>query len=66
MRSIAINDFLVGLGMLFVIEGLLCAGLPQWIKRAMESVAKSSDNLLRITGLASAVCGLLLIWLVRH
>jgi uncharacterized protein YjeT (DUF2065 family) len=66
MRSIAINDFFVGLGVLLVIEGLLLAGTPRWIKRAMEAAIKSSENLLRITGLVSAVCGLVLIWLIRH
>jgi uncharacterized protein YjeT (DUF2065 family) len=66
MRSIAFADFLVGIGMLFVIEGLLVAGMPGWIKRAMESTAKTPDNILRITGLVSALLGLALIWWIRR
>jgi uncharacterized protein YjeT (DUF2065 family) len=66
MQSVAFSDFLVGLGMLFVIEGLLLAGVPGWIRGAMESVSKTPDNVLRITGLVSAVGGLVLIWLIRR
>lgn len=66
MRSIAFSDFLVGVGMLFVIEGLLVAGLPRWIKHAMENVLRTPDHILRITGLVSAIGGLLLIWAIRH
>ncbi len=66
MRSIAFSDLLVGVGMLFVIEGLLIAGLPSWVKRAMENVIRTPDHIMRVTGLVSAVGGLLLIWAIRH
>lgn len=66
MPSLAFSDFLVGIGILFVIEGLLLAGAPNWIRSAMESVIKTPDNVLRITGLISAVGGLILIWLIRR
>ena len=66
MQSVAFSDFLVGLGVLFVIEGLLLLGGPGWIRSAMESVNKTPDNILRITGLASADGGLILLWLIRR
>jgi uncharacterized protein YjeT (DUF2065 family) len=66
MQALAFSDFLVGIGVLLVIEGVLLAGVPGWIRGAMESLIKTPDNLLRITGLASAVGGLLLIWLIRR
>lgn len=66
MQSVAFSDFLVGLGVLFVIEGLLLLGVPGWIRGAMESVVKTPDNVLRITGLISALGGLILIWLIRR
>ena len=65
MQSVAFSDFLVGLGVLFVIEGLLLLGVPAWIRAAMESVI-TPDNMLRITGLVSAIGGLFLIWLIRR
>lgn len=66
MQALAFSDFLVGIGILFVVEGLLLAGAPGFIRSAMESLIKTPDNLLRITGLVSAVGGLLLVWLVRR
>ena len=66
MRSIAFADFLIGLGILFVLEGLLFAASPSWMRRAMKSAVMTPDNILRMVGIASAVVGLLLIWLVRR
>ncbi len=66
MRSIAFADFLIGLGILLVLEGLLFAAIPAWMRRAMKSALASPDNMLRIVGLVSAVVGLILIWLVRR
>jgi hypothetical protein len=37
MRSIAFADFLIGLGILFVLEGLMFAASPAWMRKAMKS-----------------------------
>ena len=66
MGAIAIKDIVVGLGLVFFIEGLILAAGPGWVKRAMESALEMSDNILRIMGIVSALCGLILIWLIRH
>jgi uncharacterized protein YjeT (DUF2065 family) len=66
MRSIAFADFLIGLGILFVLEGLLFAASPAWMRRAMKSAMAAPDNILRIAGLGSAVGGLILIWIMRR
>ena len=66
MRSLAFADFLIGVGILFVLEGLLFAAIPGWMRRAMQSAVMTPDNILRAIGLASAVAGLVLIWLVRR
>jgi uncharacterized protein YjeT (DUF2065 family) len=66
MRSLAFADFLIGVGILFVLEGLLFAASPSWMRRAMKSAVMTPDNILRMVGIASAVAGLLLIWLVRR
>lgn len=66
MRSIAFGDFLIGLGILFVLEGILFAAIPGWMRRAMKSALASPDNRLRLVGIGSAVAGLILIWLVRR
>ena len=66
MRSIAFADFLIGVGILFVLEGLLFAAIPAWMRRAMKSALATPDNILRVVGLFSAIGGLVLIWIVRR
>lgn len=66
MKSIGFGDLLVGVGMVLVLEGLLFAAIPNWMRSAMKSALSSPDNVLRAVGLVSAVAGLILIWLVRH
>src|SRR5437899_11828159 len=66
MRSIAFVDFLIGVGILFVLEGLLFAASPAWLRRAMKSALATPDNILRLVGIGSAVVGLILIWAVRR
>ena len=59
------SQFLVALGLLFAIEGLMFAAFPGASKRAMESVLATPDSALRTIGLVSAAAGVALIWLVR-
>lgn len=66
MRSIAFADFLIGIGILFVFEGILFLAFPGWMRRAMKSALASPDNILRIAGLVSAIGGLILIWAIRR
>jgi uncharacterized protein len=66
MRSLGFTDFLIGVGILFVLEGLMFAASPAWMRRAMKSALATPDNLLRIVGIVSAVLGLVLIWAVRR
>lgn len=66
MRSLAFTDFLIGVGILFVLEGLLFAASPSWMRRALQSAAEMPENILRVVGIGSAIVGLLLIWLVRR
>ncbi len=59
------SDFLAALGLVFVIEGLVFAAFPGQAKRAMMSVWETPDSTLRMIGLASALIGLVVVWLVR-
>jgi uncharacterized protein YjeT (DUF2065 family) len=59
------SDFFVALGLVFVLEGLLFAAFPEWTKRAMMSVMEAPDASLRIVGIASALIGVVLIWVIR-
>jgi uncharacterized protein YjeT (DUF2065 family) len=59
------SDFIVALGLVFVIEGLVFSAFPSTAKRAMESVQQAPDATLRTVGIVSAVVGIVLIWAVR-
>jgi len=58
-------DFIVALGLVFVIEGLIFAASPSSAKNAMAHVLETPDGTLRLIGIASAVIGVVLVWLVR-
>ncbi len=59
------SDFLVALGLVFVIEGIVFAAFPLAAKRAVTAMLETPDAVLRVVGLASAIFGLLLVWLIR-
>jgi len=59
------SDFLVAVGLVFVIEGILFAAFPGVAKRAMTEVLETPDPVLRAVGLGSALVGIVLVWLIR-
>ena len=59
------SDFIVALGLVFVIEGLMFSAFPATAKRAMESVQETPDGTLRTVGMVSALVGIVLIWAIR-
>ena len=60
------GEFFIGLGMMFVFEGLLLIASPSAMRKAMEVAMATPDPVLRMTGTGSAVAGLILIWVVHH
>jgi uncharacterized protein YjeT (DUF2065 family) len=59
------SDFLVAVGLVFVIEGLVFAAFPGSAKKAIASVLETPDMPLRLIGIGSALVGLAVVWLVR-
>ncbi len=59
------SDFLVALGLVLAIEGIVFAAFPGLTKRAMTHVLETPDTTLRLVGIASAVVGVVVVWLVR-
>jgi uncharacterized protein YjeT (DUF2065 family) len=59
------SDFIVALGLVFVIEGLIFAVSPASAKNAMAHVLETADGPLRVVGIVSAVLGVILVWFVR-
>ena len=59
------TQFIVAIGLVLVIEGLLFAAFPGFAKRLAATALESPEMSLRVAGLVSAVLGIVLIWLVR-
>jgi uncharacterized protein len=59
------SDFVVALGLVLVIEGIVFAAFPGAGKRGVAAVLATPDAVLRGVGLASALVGVLLVWLIR-
>ena len=59
------SDFLVAIGLVFAIEGILFAAFPTMVKRAIAHVLETPDTTLRLIGIVSAVVGVVIVWLVR-
>jgi uncharacterized protein YjeT (DUF2065 family) len=60
------EDLLTALGLVLVIEGALYALFPEGMQRMMKQVMDVSPVLLRRLGLASAVLGFCVVWLIRR
>jgi uncharacterized protein YjeT (DUF2065 family) len=58
-------DFIVAIGLVLALEGLLFAAFPGAAKQAMANVLETPDQILRAVGIVSALIGILVIWLVR-
>lgn len=59
------NEFLVGIGLVLVIEGLLWALAPGLASRLLELAASTPEQRLRTGGAIAVAAGVFLIWLVR-
>jgi uncharacterized protein len=60
------SDFVVAIGLVLAIEGILFAAFPIAAKRAMAAALEIPDGRLRVVGIVSALVGLVIVWLVRH
>jgi hypothetical protein len=60
------DDLLAALSLVMIIEGMMPFASPHSLRNMLEKVARIDDRILRMTGLASMVCGLIMLYLVRH
>jgi len=59
------SDFIVAIGLVLAIEGLVFAAFPGAAKRLAANALDTPDVSLRIAGVVSAILGVLIVWLVR-
>jgi len=59
------SDLLAALALVLVIEGIVPFVSPGSLRNMLATVAQMDDRILRITGLVSMVCGVVMLYLVR-
>jgi uncharacterized protein YjeT (DUF2065 family) len=59
------SDLILALGLALAIEGLLFAAFPDAVKRAMLDAAQTPSERMRMVGIASAVVGVVIVWVMR-
>jgi uncharacterized protein YjeT (DUF2065 family) len=59
------SDFLVGIGLVLVIEGLLWAVAPRLAFRLLQAAVETPEERLRIGGAVAVAIGVLLVWLAK-
>jgi len=59
------SDLLAALALVLVIEGMIPFLNPQSLRRMIETLGQLDDRSLRIAGLVSMVCGLIMLYIVR-
>ncbi|MCA0405623.1 MAG: DUF2065 domain-containing protein [Proteobacteria bacterium] len=60
------REILTALLLVAAVEGLLLAGFPEAMRRAMEETSRMPARLLRIAGFGFAVIGIFGLWAMRH
>ena len=60
------GDLFAALALVMVIEGIVPFLNPQAMRRMLEKVAGINDFTLRLSGLFSMICGVVLLYFVRQ
>ena len=60
------DDLLAALSLVMVIEGIAPFVSPHSLRNLLEKVTRIDDRTLRITGLVSMICGVIMLYVVRH
>jgi len=60
-----VKEFIIAIGLVLFIEGLLCALFPSKIKNMSKLIEAMSVNNLRTIGIVFAVIGFIIIWYIK-
>ncbi len=58
-------DFIVAIGLVFVIEGLLLFISPNRVKQLLNTINNYSEKKIRLVGLLSIIIGIIIVGLIR-
>ncbi len=59
------KEFIIAIGLIFFVEGLLLAIFPSRIVSILEIIKKTSENKLRTLGTIFLIIGFLIIWYIK-
>ena len=59
------NEFIIAIGLVLIIEGILCALFPTKIKNMSKLINTMEANKLRTIGLVFAIIGFIIIWYIK-
>ncbi|MBV1694570.1 MAG: DUF2065 family protein [Hyphomicrobiales bacterium] len=59
------SEFLVAVGLVLVIEGLIWAAVPGTAIAMLKAAAETPESTLRLAGAGAIAAGVFIVWLVR-
>jgi|TARA_B100000700_G_C14954462_1_gene813271 uncharacterized protein YjeT (DUF2065 family) len=59
------KDFVIAIGLLLFIEGLLVALFPSKIKNMLKLIETTPENKLRISGVFFLIIGFIIVWYAK-
>ncbi len=60
-----VKEFIIAIGLILFIEGLICALFPSKIKNMTKFIEAMPANNLRILGVVFAIIGFIIIWYIK-
>ena len=60
-----VKEFIIAIGLILFIEGLICALFPSKIKNMSKLIEAMPINSLRTIGIVFAVIGFIIIWYIK-
>ncbi|MDC3054046.1 DUF2065 domain-containing protein [bacterium] len=60
------KEFIIAIGLILFVEGLICALFPSKIKNMSKLIEAMTVNNLRILGVAFTIIGFIIIWYIKR
>ena len=61
-----VKEFIIAIGLILFIEGLICALFPSKIKNMTKLIEAMPVNNLRILGVVFTIIGFIIIWYIKR
>jgi len=61
-----VEEFIIAIGLIFFVEGLLLAIFPSRIKSMLELIKNTPESKLRSLGTIFLIIGFIIIWYIKN